>query len=52
MREQPAAEAQGNRSLPPGTLLRVIDFEGGWAVIARDGERLGYVPAEALVRMQ
>ncbi len=52
VRERPTAEAQGDPALPPGTLLRVIEFEGGWAIIARDGERLGYVPVEALVRMQ
>jgi hypothetical protein len=28
---------------------RNIDFLGGWAAIARDGERLGYVPMESLL---
>ena len=32
--------------------LRITEFEAGWAAIARDGERLGYVPAEALLKMQ
>jgi hypothetical protein len=30
----------------------VIEFEAGWAVVARNGERLGYVPLEALAKTQ
>jgi hypothetical protein len=29
--------------------MRVIECEGGWATIARDGD---YVPVEALAKMQ
>ena len=52
VRERPATDASSKRELSAGTLLRVVEFEAGWAVIARDGERLGYVPVEALLKMQ
>jgi hypothetical protein len=52
VREAPADDARGWRELRPGTLLRVIEFEAGWAVVARNGERLGYVPLEALAKTQ
>ena len=52
VRERAAADAQGERELPEGFQVRVVEFEGGWAIIARDGERLGYMPVEALVKMQ
>jgi len=32
--------------------MRLIELEASWSAIARDGERLGYVPAEALLKMQ
>jgi hypothetical protein len=52
VRPRPAADAQGGRELPRGFEVRVIEFEGGWAAIAREGERLGYVPIESLLRRQ
>ena len=52
VRERPAADAQGGRELPAGFQVRVVEYEGGWAVIARDGQRLGYVPVEALLKTQ
>jgi hypothetical protein len=32
--------------------VRVIELAAGWAAVARDGEKLGFVPAEALLKMQ
>jgi len=52
VRPQPTVDAQGERELHPGVQVRVIQFDGPWAFIARDGQRLGYVPAEALLRLQ
>jgi hypothetical protein len=52
VRPRPAADAQGGRQLSPGFEVRVIESKGGWAAIARDGERLGYVPVEALLQRQ
>ena len=51
VRERPASDALSKLNLSPGTLLRLVEEEAGWAVIARDGERLGYVPAEALLEI-
>jgi hypothetical protein len=48
VRQQPAADAQGERELLPGAQIRVLRFEGAWAVIAVDGQIWGYVPADAL----
>jgi hypothetical protein len=30
----------------------VLEFDDEWAIIARDGEKLGYVPVEAILKMQ
>jgi hypothetical protein len=52
VRQRPAADAQGERELSPGVQVRVVHFDGTWAIIARDGQKLGYVPAEASLRLQ
>ena len=52
VREKAETNAPGERILPPGTQVRVVDVVGEWAVVARDGQELGYVPAEALLRLQ
>jgi hypothetical protein len=49
IRLRPSADADGGRELPEGHLVRVIELEGAWAAIARDGERLGWVPIDALI---
>ena len=51
VREQPSS-AQGERTLAVGTLVRVVQPSQGWALIAREGEKLGYVPEEALAPIQ
>jgi uncharacterized caspase-like protein len=52
VRLRPAADAEGGRELSAGFEVRVIGSEGGWAAIARDGERLGYVPIGSLLVRQ
>lgn len=52
VREQPQSEAAAERTLSPGTLLRVIDVVGDWAIVARDGQKLGYVPMDSLLQLQ
>ena len=52
VRERPSVDARVKRDLPAGFDVRVIESEAGWAAIARDGERLGYMPAESLLRRQ
>jgi hypothetical protein len=45
VRQKAASAAPGERELPPGTMVRVLEFAG-------DGEKLGYVPFEAILKMQ
>jgi Caspase domain len=52
VRERPAADAPGDRQLAPGTLVRVVQFSGDWAVVARDGQKMGYLPVASLLRLQ
>jgi len=40
------------RQLSPGTQVRVVEFTDTSAIVARDGEKLGYVPAAALALLQ
>jgi hypothetical protein len=50
VREQASFAAQGERELTPGAEVRVVKFAAAWAVVARDGQVLGYVPADALAQ--
>ncbi len=38
--------------LPPGSQVVVLATEAGWAVVARDGKRIGFVEERALARLQ
>jgi uncharacterized caspase-like protein len=51
VREKPALDAPGERELDPGTQVHVVEFVGDWAVVTRDGEKLGYVPVKALAEL-
>jgi hypothetical protein len=50
--EQASSDAPGERILAVGTLVRVVQPLQGWALIAREGEKLGYVPEDALAPVQ
>jgi hypothetical protein len=50
--EKPSADAPGSMQLKPGTQVRVVEFSGNWVVIAREGQKLGYVPVDAVPRLQ
>jgi hypothetical protein len=51
LRERPGAEAPGSREIARGFRVRLVEMaDDKWALIARDGQKLGYVPAEALVK--
>ena len=52
VRERPAADAAGERELSPGAQVRLVRQVEQWAVIAREGQELGYVPVDALLRLQ
>jgi uncharacterized caspase-like protein len=38
--------------LPPGTQVRLIETANGWVLIARDGQKLGYVESNAIAGLQ
>lgn len=50
VREKPSGDAPGSIELTAGAMVRVVEFAGSWAIVAREGQKLGYVPASALVR--
>jgi WD40 repeat protein len=51
LRLRPGVEVSGSRELNRGFRVRLIEMvDDKWALIARDGQRLGYVPIEALVK--
>jgi len=39
-------------NLAPGSQVYLVETASGFALIARDGKKLGYVPEKALARMQ
>ena len=49
VRESASMDAQTGQELPPGTPVRVVEITGEWAVIARSGQKLGYVRLETLL---
>jgi WD40 repeat protein len=51
VRERPASNAPGNTNLAPGTQVRVVDVVGTWVVVAREGQKLGYVPEESISKL-
>jgi WD40 repeat protein/uncharacterized caspase-like protein len=52
VRQQASDDAPGAMTLSPGAQVRVVKLVGGFSVIARDGVKLGYVPNEALLKLQ
>jgi hypothetical protein len=52
VRERPTTDAPGERELPPGSQVRVLEFAGDWAIVARAGQKMGYVPVGALLELQ
>ena len=52
VREKAESDAPGERTLSPGTQVRVVQQLEDWSVIAREGEKLGYVPVGALAPLQ
>jgi hypothetical protein len=38
--------------LPAGTQVRIVETAEGWALVARDGKRLGYIEAKKLATLQ
>ena len=48
VREQPSGTRRVSGRLLWARLVRVVQLSQGWALIAREGEKLGYVPEDAL----
>lgn len=47
-----AGEGTEIRKLNPGTLVTLVETTDGWALVAKDGKTLGFVPDGSLARMQ
>ncbi|WP_181168904.1 hypothetical protein [Mesorhizobium sp. B2-4-17] len=47
-----AQEIATGVSLSPGTLVRVVGISAARSEVARDGERLGFVPTASFAPMQ
>ncbi len=52
LRERATDDAPGQRELAAGTTVRVLEQAGVWVVVARGGQRIGYVRADAVVPLQ
>jgi hypothetical protein len=51
LREKPDGQAAGDRILNPGYAV-AAKFVGSWALLCRDGVKLGYVPQEAISKIR
>src|SRR5262249_13440529 len=52
VRQAASDQAPVVRQLKEGVQVRVIETSAGWVLIARDGHKLGYVEASALLELQ
>jgi hypothetical protein len=56
VREMPAADSDQERPLPLGMVYvdSIVYYarSNPWALVVRDGERIGYLPRDALARLQ
>jgi uncharacterized caspase-like protein len=52
VREKAADDAPVSRPISQGTQVRVVTIVGKWALVAREGQKLGYVPEDSLLRLQ
>jgi hypothetical protein len=52
LRAEPDAAAAAGVELAPGTQVAVIEAKGGWSLVARDGNPIGYLSSDALAPLQ
>jgi len=52
VRQAATETARAISTLVPGTQVRLVETTEGWALIARDGNSLGFVETKALARIQ
>lgn len=48
----PGGTKASTEPLKPGTQVRILELKNGWALVARDGEQLGYVAEAGLAGLQ
>ena len=51
MRQKPEDSAAGERLLDAGDSV-AVKFAGKWALLCRDGVKMGYVPQDAVVKVR
>jgi WD40 repeat protein/uncharacterized caspase-like protein len=52
VRQTAAATGAAVSELPAGSQVTLMQTEGQWVIVARDGKRIGYVEGKSLVRLQ
>jgi len=52
VRREPDARAVAIATLAAGSGIRILGLSGRWALITRNGQRLGYVSVDALMKLQ
>lgn len=52
VRQTASGLGQSVTELPAGTQVRLVETSSGWALIARDGKRVGYIEAKTLATLQ
>jgi hypothetical protein len=51
VRQKPEAGAAGERVLDAGFSV-AVKFTGNWALVCRDGVKMGYVPQDAILKVK
>jgi len=51
VRQKPEASAAGERVLAAGFSV-AVKFTGNWALVCRDGVKMGYVPQDAILKVR
>jgi WD40 repeat protein len=52
VRSEPNSGSARGVALEPGTQVYVVKFFGNWALVARKGSKIGYIPAESIAVLQ
>ena len=51
-RERPDTDAPGDIELAAGSQVRAVEFVGDWVVVARAGQKIGYLPVGSLLELR
>jgi WD40 repeat protein len=52
VRQSASAGSSAVVELKPGTQVRLMETSGGWLLVAREGKKLGYIDAKAVLGLQ